>query len=52
MFTFAYVCVEYETSISIWHIWNIERIKMIVSPLIQFAILLNSQNINEIEIHN
>ena len=36
--------VEYETSISSWHIWNDDRNKMIVLPLFQITKRLNPQN--------
>jgi len=45
-----YVYVEYETSISSWHIWNDDRTKMIVFILFLFATQLNSQKQYENEI--
>ena len=48
----TYCYVEYETSISSWHIWNDDRTKIIAFPLLQLATRLNSQNPYETEIHN
>ena len=47
-----YFYVEYETSISSWHIWNDYRTKVKVLPLFQIATRLKSQYPNETEIHN
>ena len=47
-----YVYVEYETSISSWHIWNDDPNKMIALTLFQLATQLNSQNPYKTGIHN
>jgi hypothetical protein len=52
MFTLTYVDFEYETSISIWKIYNDDRTKIIVLPTFQIATRLNSQNRNETEFIN
>jgi len=52
MFTFTYLNVEYETSISSWDNWNNDRTKMILLPLFQLATRLIWQNIYKNQIHN
>jgi hypothetical protein len=52
MFTFAYVDLKYETSISIWDIWNDDLTLVIDLFLFHLAIRLNSQNKYETAIYN
>jgi len=52
MLRLTFVDLEYETSISIWEIWNNDCILMIGLLLFQVATRLNSQNTYETEIHN
>ena len=52
MFTLTLVDLEYETSISVWDIWNDDRTLMIDLLLFQLTTRLNSQNIYETLIHN